>query len=192
MNANAVEAKIPAPVVRNGVDVDALFATIAAVKADPAIAEFRFRASNRWLGGDRNLTTVRGFHGAGQEQAHAQPFEMECGEPPVLLGRDLGANPVEFLLNALIGCLTTTLVYHAAARGIEIESVESTLEGDLDLRGFLGISPDVRKGYREIRVTMRVRSSASAAVLRELAQFSPVFDVCSRALPVHVEVLASR
>src|SRR5262245_27864007 len=112
MNATAIN--LPQPVIRNGVDVTALFATIDAVKQDPDIAEFRFRARNRWLGGDANRTTVSGFYGAKQEQPHAQPFEMECGEPPVLLGRDRGANPVEFLLNALIGCLTTTLVYHAA------------------------------------------------------------------------------
>jgi uncharacterized OsmC-like protein len=185
---NATAEKIVSPVIRNGVDVDALFATIAAVKEDPEIAAFHFRATNRWLGADRNLTTVAGFYGAKQEQPHAQPFDMECGEPPVLLGQDRGANPVEFLLNALIGCLTTTLVYHAAARGIEIGSIESSLEGDLDLRGFLGISPEVRKGYSEIRVRMRVKSSASPSLLRELAQYSPVFDVCSRALPVKVEV----
>lgn len=186
MNASA--ESLPLPVIRNGVDVTALFATIDAVKQDPAIAEFRFRARNRWLGGDANRTTVTGFFGAKQEQPHAQPFEMDCGEPPVLLGRDRGANPVEHLLNALVGCLTTTLVYHAAARGLEVEAVDSELEGDLDLRGFLGIAPGVRKGYREIRVTMRVKSKASAQVLRELAQFSPVFDVCSRALPVIVAV----
>ena len=186
MNANA--ATQPRPVIRNGVDVDALFGTIQAIRQDPSIAEFRFRATNRWLGGDGNLTTVTGFFGANQEQRHARPFEMECGEPPVLLGRDAGANPVEFLLNALIGCLTTTMVFHAAARNIDIEAVDSELEGDIDLRGFLGISSDVRKGYREIRVTMRVKSSGSPALLRELAQYSPVFDVVSRALPVRVEV----
>ena len=185
---NAVAQKTQEPATMNGVDVAALFATIDAVKKDPAIAEFRFRARNRWLGGDANRTTVSGFYGAKQEQPHAAPFEMECGEPPVLLGRDRGANPVEFLLNALAGCLTTTMAYHAAARRLEIGAIDSELEGDLDLRGFLGISPEVRKGYREIRVKMRVQSKASPAVLRELAQFSPVFDVCSRALPVKVEV----
>jgi uncharacterized OsmC-like protein len=113
---------------------------------------------------------------------------MECGEPPVLLGADRGANPVEFLLNALIGCLTTTMVYHAASRAIEIRAVDSELEGDLDLRGFLGISPEVRKGYSEIRVKMRVQSKGSPAVLRELARFSPVYDVVSRALPVEISV----
>jgi uncharacterized OsmC-like protein len=188
MSMNATADKLPAAAARNGVDVGALFATIAAVRQDPEIAQFRFRASNRWLGGDRNRTSVTGFYGAKQEQPHARPFEMECGEPAVLLGEDRGANPVEHLLNALAGCLTTTLVYHAAARDIEIEAVESELEGDLDLRGFLGISPDVRKGYREIRVKMRVKSKGPAAVLREFAHYSPVFEVCSRALPVKVTV----
>lgn len=185
---NATAEKLKAPVTRNGVDVDALFATLAAIRKDPEIAEFRFRATNRWHGADCNVSTVTGFYGAKQEQPHAQPFVMECGEPPVLLGQDRGANPVEFLLNALIGCLTTTMVFHAAARSIEIEAVDSTLEGDIDLRGFLGISAEVRKGYREIRVKMRVKSKGSPHVLRELAQYSPVYDVCSRALPVKVEV----
>lgn len=185
---NAAAETIAKPALTNGVDVGALFATIAAIRQDPEIAKFRFRAANRWLGADRNRTTVSAFYGAKQEQPHARPFEMECGEPPVLLGQDQGANPVEFLLNALIGCLTTTMVYHAAARGLEIRAVKSELEGDLDLRGFLGIAPEVRKGYSEIRVKMRVESGASAAVLRELAQYSPVFDVVSRALPVKLTV----
>lgn len=106
----------------------------------------------------------------------------------MLLGRDAGANPVEYVLHALAACLTTTMVYHAAARGIGIEAVESQLDGDLDLRGFLGISNEVRKGYREIRVRMRVKSQAEPEMLRELAQFSPVFDIVSNSLPVKVVV----
>jgi uncharacterized OsmC-like protein len=187
MSANARE--IPRATLTNGVDVGALFDTIAAIKQDPEIASFKFRATNRWLGADRNRTTVAGFYGAKQEQPHAQAFEMECGEPAVLLGADRGANPVEFLLNALIGCLTTTMVYHAASRAIEIQAVDSELEGDLDLRGFLGISPEIRKGYSAIRVKMRVQSKGSPSVLRELARYSPVYDVVSRALPVEIEVV---
>lgn len=180
--------KTQEPVLRNGVNVTALFETIDAVKQDPEIAEFRFGARNRWQGGDRNVTTVTGFYGAKQLQPHARPFELECGEPPVLLGADRGANPVEHLLNALAGCLTTTMAYHAAARGIEIGAIESELEGDLDLRGFLGISKEVRKGYREVRVKMRVKSEAAPDALRELAQYSPVFDVVSNSLPVKLSV----
>ena len=174
--------------VRNGVDVPALFATIDAVKGDPAIARFNFRATNRWMGGDRNRSTIEDFHGACQDLRHASPFVMDNAEPPVLLGGDSAANPVEYVLHALVGCLTTTMVYHAAARGIEIASIESRLEGDLDLRGFLGLSTEVRKGFSTVRVRMFVDSEASMATLRELAQFSPVFDIVSKSLPVELTV----
>jgi uncharacterized OsmC-like protein len=116
------------------------------------------------------------------------PFVLDADEPPVLLGQDAGANPVEYVLHALAACLTTTLVYHAAARGIRVEAVDSALEGDLDLRGFLGLSDEVRKGYHAVRVRMRVKSTAAPAVLRELALYSPVFDIVSNSLPVEVAV----
>ena len=175
-------------VVRNGVDVTALFATIDAVKANPDIAQFQFRAKNSWKGGDHNHITIDDFHGALQDIPHARAFELDNGEPPVLLGRDDNPNPVEYVLHALIGCLTTTMAYHAAARGIAIEAIDSRLEGDLDLRGFLGLSNTVRKGLHTIRVVMRVKSEGSAPVLRELAKYSPVYDIVSNSLPVEVKV----
>ncbi len=113
---------------------------------------------------------------------------MTNDEPPVLLGDDNAPNPVEYVLSALAGCLTTTMAYHAAARGIEIEAVSSKLEGDLDLQGFLGLSDTVRKGFSEVRVTMRVRSEASPEALLELAKFSPVYDIVSNSLPVDVVI----
>ena len=128
------------PVVRNGVDVTALFATIEAVKGNQEIARFQFRARNRWMGADHNQSTIDAFHGACQTMRHATAFTMDNGEPAVLLGADAHPNPVEYVLHALAGCLTTTMAYHAAARGIAIEAIESRLEGDLDLRGFLGLS----------------------------------------------------
>jgi uncharacterized OsmC-like protein len=176
------------PIVRNGVNVSALGQTIQAVKANREIAQFQFRARNRWMGGDHNRSTIDGFHGACQEMRHAQAFDMDNGEPSVLLGADRHANPVEYVLHALAGCLTTTMAYHAAARGIAIEAIDSTLEGDLDLRGFLGLSDEVRKGFHAIRVRMRVKSSAGAAQLRELTKFSPVYDIVSKSLPVDVSV----
>jgi uncharacterized OsmC-like protein len=186
-NTNLAQAE--APVMMNGVSVTGIFDTIAAVKQQPDLAEFRFRATNRWISGGHNRSSIQGFYGCGMEDnSREKPFFFDASEPPVLLANNEGANPVEFILHALAGCLTTTMVYHAAARGIEIEGVESSLEGDLDLRGFLGISEEVRKGYREIRVNMRVKSKGSPAVLRNLAQYSPVFDVVSRALPVIVTV----
>ena len=173
----------------NGVDVTGVFETIDAIKADTELAKFQFRAANTWIDGGHNRSTIQGFYGCRAEDgSRTEPFVFDADEPPVLLGRDAGANPVEFLLHGLAACLTTTMVYHAAARGIEIEAVDSTLEGDIDLRGFLGISETVRKGYHDVRVRMRVKSEAKPETLRELAEFSPVYDVVSNSLPVDVMV----
>jgi uncharacterized OsmC-like protein len=113
---------------------------------------------------------------------------MTADEPPVLIGGDQGANPVEFVLHALAACLTTTMVYHAAARGIEIGAVSSELEGDIDVRGFTGLADDVRKGYSAVRVRMSVESAAPGATLEALAKFSPVYDIVSNSLPVELSV----
>ncbi len=176
--------------VINGVNVTQLRETVEAVQHDPEIGEFRFRASNTWLGGDHNRSTIDGYYGACEEHDRAgRPFIIDNAEPPVLLGNDAGANPVEHLLNALAACMTTTMVYHAAARGIEIGAVDTELEGDLDLRGFLNLAPDVRKGYQTIRVRMRVQTKAEPPLLRELTTFSPVYDVVSRSVPVDVVIV---
>jgi len=113
----------------NGVNVDQLFGTIDTIKQQPEIAKFKFRATNKWVNGGHNTTTIKDFYGAGQEDTtRTTPFVLQADEPPVLLGEDKGANPVEYLLAALAGCLTTSMVYHAAAQGIKIESVESSFE----------------------------------------------------------------
>lgn len=174
---------------RNGVDVTALFATIDAVKRDPGTAQFQFRASNSWNGGGRNRSMIKEFSAGGREDdTRTAPFVLHADEPAILLGQDPAANPVEFVLHALAACMTTTMAYHAAARGIAIEAIDSTIEGDLDLRGFLGLAPEVRKGYRHVRVRMRVKAAASPAELKQLTTFSPVHDMVSRALPVDVVV----
>src|SRR5579864_370340 len=134
----------------NGVNVDNLQATIAAIKATPVMAKFNFRIRNQWAGAGRNRSTVDSFHGALQDHSRPRPFVLEADEPPVLLGTDLAANPVEHLLHALASCLTTSMAYHAAARGIQLEEVESSFEGDIDLRGFLDLDPKVRKGFQGI------------------------------------------
>lgn len=178
-----------APQITNGVNVTALFETIAAVKKSPEIANFVFRAKNEWQGGDRNRTTIQGFTGAlAEHRTNGPVFEVENGEPKVLLGHDKAPNPVEWLLHALAGCLTTTLAYHAAARGIEIRGIKSSIEGDLDLRGFLGLSDKVHKGYHNIRVRMDVASKASPIELKALAQMSPVFEMVSRSVPVDLTI----
>lgn len=177
----------------NGVNVDQLFGTINAIKDMPGLARFRFRASNRWVNGGHNTTTVKDFYGAGQEDtSRTTPFVMDADEPAVLLGEDNGANPVEYVMAALAGCLTTSLVYHAAAQGITIESVESSYEGELDLHGFLGLSDKVRNGYESLNVTFRIKADAPEEKLRELVELaqrrSPVFDIVSNPVPVTVQL----
>ena len=170
----------------NGVDLQRLGETIEAVKAQPDVAKFKFRATNEWIDGGHNRSSIRGFYGAGQEDTSRKvQFTYDADEPDVLLGKDNGANPVEYLLHALAACMTTSMVYHAAARGITIESVESMLEGDLDLRGFLGLDENVRPGYENIRAVFEVKADATAEQLEELFKFSPVCDsVCH---PVSVD-----
>lgn len=176
------------PVI-NGVDTSRLFETMRAVQADPTIACFQFRARNRWMEGGHNCSTIQDFYGAGQEDTNrTQPFMLTADEPPVLLGQDCGPNPVEFVLHALAACLTTSMVYHAAARGIQIDSVTSTFTGDLDLRGFLGLDSSIRKGYQGIRVRFDVTSNASPEMLAELMEYSPVRDIVSNPVPVSIEV----
>jgi uncharacterized OsmC-like protein len=175
----------------NGVDRTRLFGTIEAVGETRDLARFQFRARNRWINGGHNQTTVKEFYGAGQEDlSRAEPFVLDAAEPDVLLGENQGANPVEYVLTALAGCLTTSLVYHAAARGITLHEVESKLEGDLDIQGFLGMNDQVRNGYEGVRVTFTVKGDASDEVLDELCQVaqqrSPVFDIVSRPVPVMV------
>lgn len=175
--------------ITNGVNVTQMFDTIAAVRNEPELGKFQFRARNHWLDGSRNQATIKEFYGAGQEDnTRTESYVFQADEPPILCGDDQGANPVEYLLSALSMCLTTTMVMHGASRGIEIEAVDSELEGDLDVRGFLGLSDEVRKGYHDVRVKMRVKSDAPAEKLAELAKYSPVYDVVSNSLPVHVEV----
>jgi uncharacterized OsmC-like protein len=176
------------PTTLNGVNVTALMETIRAVQSDPTLADFKFAASNRWLGGGLNRSTIDRFHGTNQEHKRQQPFVFMNDEPPVLLGEDRGANPVEFILHALAGCMTTTMAYHAASRGIEIDSIESSLEGDIDLNGLLQTDPSVPSGYQQIRVKMKVRGAGDAEQLRKLCQLSPVFDTLTRPVDVRVTV----
>jgi uncharacterized OsmC-like protein len=178
--------------VVNGVSVTKLFGTIEAIQGNPTIANFNFRAKGIWVNGAHNQTTINDFYGACQPHSRSQPFVFENDEPPVLLGEDHGANPVEYVLAALNGCLTTSLIYHASAQGIKIDEVESTLSGDVDLHGFLGLDENVRNGYKKIKVTFKIKSDAPEQKLRELVELaqkrSPVFDIVSHPTPVEVSM----
>jgi len=173
----------------NGVDTAALVNTVHAIQKDPSLAQCKFRARNQWIEGGHNCATVKEFYAAGQEDTtRRKPFELKTDEPPVLLGVDRGANPVEYLLSALSGCMTTSMVYHAAANGVKIDELESEFEGDLDLQGFLGLSKSVRPGFQAIRATFRVKTDGSIEQLESYTKFSPVFDVVSRSVPVSVRI----
>ena len=176
--------------VINGVNVTDLMQTMDAVKADPTVAKFRFRLNNEWLVGGHNRSTLNEFHGAGQLHQRAKSFLIHADEPIVLLGRDQAPNPAEYLLTALAACVTSSLVYHAAARGIKIEGVESQIEGDVDVRGFLGLDENVRNGFQNIRMTLAIRADVTDEQLEEIASlgtgFSPVFDSVTNGVPVTV------
>ncbi len=181
------------PRVRNGVDTEKLYATLDLIAARPELATFRFRATNRWIEGAHNRSTIQGFYAAGDEDtSRAAPFEIDAGEPAILLGTDTGANPAEHLLHALAACLTTSIVYVAAARKVELTSVESTLVGEMDVRGALGVDAGPRNGFERITVHFRVSGRAGEEQLREVVQRaqdrSAVYDMITNGVPVALEV----
>ena len=177
--------------IRNGVDVAALFATIDAVGADHALADFRFRARNRWVSGTHSQTSFHGFFGATQEMTHKHVFIYDADHPEVLVGQDDGPTPAEFLLHALAACLTAGIANVAAARGVNLTSVESTVEGDIDLLGILGLSDEVRNGYQQLRVSFTLRGDDPdklRAVVEQSRRRSAVYDVLTNGVPVAISV----
>jgi uncharacterized OsmC-like protein len=184
------------PTTVNGIDVDRLMQTVDHIRSDTGLARFQFRLSNRWLDGAQTRSTVRDFHGAGQDHRHAGSFTLTADEPPLLLGGDRSANPGELLLHALAACVTSAIAYHAAARGITIRGIESIVEGDVDLRGFLGLDPSVRNGFERIRMRFRIDADVPEDELQALCdlgpKFSPVYDSVTHGLPVQVSAERAR
>jgi uncharacterized OsmC-like protein len=178
--------------VVNGVNVDQLFNAIDLLKEKPELALFKFRATNKWLGGTKGQATVKDFYGPGQEETSREARSFDLDEPTVLLGKGEGTNPVEYLLVALSGCITTSLVVHASARKIPLRGVESRFEGDIDLRGFMGISSDVPVGYKEIRVYFKIDADISEEQKEELLRmgekYSPVANTIKSSTPVSVHL----
>lgn len=179
--------------IRNGVDTATLFGTLDAIKDNPELGKFQFRASNRWVDGPHNESRIKAFYGAGGEDTtRTEEFTLVAGEPQVLLGTDTGPNPAEFLLHALAACLTTSLVYVAAARGVRLTEVNSRLEGNMDVRGALGLSDEVRNGFGDIKVVFTVKGDATDEELRTLVDRaqarSAVFDMVNNGVDVEIEV----
>jgi uncharacterized OsmC-like protein len=176
----------------NGVDTPALFATIDAVRGAPELAKFQFRASSRWLAGTHSRSRVEDFSGAGGTHRHAGDFQFDADHPKVLTGGGAGPTPVEYLLHGIAACLTAGIANVAAARGVRLTAVESSVEGDIDLRGILGLSQDVRNGYQGIRVSFRIQGDAPEEKLREIVEQSrarsAVFDVLANGTRVEIDV----
>ena len=176
----------------NGVDLTRLSATIDAVRSDSTLAAFQFRVGNHWIDGGHSRTAIQGFFGVGQEDAsRAEPFILDCDEPPILLGHNLAANAGEYLLHALAACVSATIAYHAAARGIRLDGLDCVVDGDVDLRGFLGLDQTVRPGFQQIRVAVTLTGDFDDnqfAELTGLPNFSPVRDSLANPCPVAINV----
>jgi len=175
----------------NGFDIEAMTGTVAAIQATPSIASFEFRATNKWISGGHNRSFVQDFYGAGAEdKSRTEPFVFENDEPPILLGHNLGANPAEIVLHGLLSCMTTAMVLLATARGIEIKGVSSKIEGDIDVQGFLGLNPNVAKGFQQIRVSFDIEGATDKEKqeLIGLAKESPVFNSLINPVDVRVSV----
>ena len=182
--------------IRNGVDTQQLFGTLDLIVQQPELATFQFRATNRWLGGTHNRSSIGGFYAAGGEDTSREtPFAVDAGEPPILLGANEAPNPAEYLLHALAACLTTSIVCVAAARGVPLSMVESRLEGDMDVRGALGLDDDYRNGFEQIRVSFHLEGDATPEKLREVVERaqrrSAVFDMVTNGVPVSIGVTTS-
>ena len=177
----------------NGVNITQLFDTINSIKENKTIAKFNFRAKNKWISGTENHTTVNDYYGAGKTFTRSEPYVFVKDEPQILLGNDNGANPVEYLLTGLAGCITTSLVAHASARGVNIQSIESTLEGDIDLQGFLQLDENINPGYQGINISFKIESDASDETLQELIDLakeaSPVANTISRPTPINTKLV---
>ncbi|MET0461106.1 MAG: OsmC family protein [Ilumatobacteraceae bacterium] len=184
----------PSP-IRNGVDTAAFFATLDAVKGNHDIADFQWRVSNTWISGTHNRSTVSGFYGATQEMTHRTPFQLEADHPAVLVGEDQGPTPVEYVLHALASCLTAGIANIAAARKVNLTKVTSTLEGDMDLLGILGLADDasgpVRNGFQQIRVRFQLEGDTPQKlqqVVEQSRQRSAVYDLLTNGVPIAIDV----
>ncbi len=173
----------------NGIHLESLRETGQVLRENPELAKSLFQITNKWISGGNSITTVSSFVSGGVETHHSQEFSINADEPPALGGDDTSPNPVEYLLSALAGCVTTSIVAHAAIRGIEIENIESRLEGDLDLNGFLGLNPDTPKGYQSIRMDIKVKTAEeNLDQLRAFAEFSPVYNTLTNGTLVEINI----
>ena len=179
--------------VQNGVNVDALLAAREALKAAPQAAKFTWRASCKWQNGTHSRTNLRGFFGLGEEQKHKTEFSFDADHPEIFASEDHSITPVEFVLVGLASCLTAGVAAVAQNRGIQLESVKASVEGDMNILGILGADPEVRNGYSGIRVNFEIDADADAdeiaALVAQSQKRSAVFDAITN--PTNVSVTVS-
>lgn len=175
----------------NGFQKEAINATVGAIIENPKIAEFELRAENTWITAGHNRSFIQGFYGGCQEDTSREtPFIYDNDEPPLLLGTNKGANPAEVILHGLLGCMTTSISLLAAAHGIEVSGISSKVEGDVDLKGFLGLDETATKGFKQIRVAFEIDgvTDEQREELMTLAKRSPIFNTLVRPIDVQVSV----
>ena len=178
--------------VDNGVNVQALLDAREALTAAPEAAQFQWRATCTWKNGTHSHSSVEGFFGLGEEQHHKTTFEYDADHPEVFASEDIGATPVEYVLVGLASCLTAGVAAVAQNREIQLRSVSATLEGEMDVRGILGIDSDVRNGFSGIKVTYDIDADASPddinALVAQSQKRSAVYDIITNPTNVTVEV----
>jgi uncharacterized OsmC-like protein len=178
--------------VDNGVDVQALLEAREVLAGAPDAAQFTWRASSKWERGVHSTTTVNNFFGLGAEHSHKTEAVFDADHPEVFAAEDNGITPIEYLLVGLASCLTAGVAAVAQNRGIQLRSVESTVEGNHDIRGILGVDSDVRNGFNDVKVTFSIDADASRqeieALVAQSQKRSAVFDALTNPTEVTVEV----
>ena len=173
----------------NGINTDRIIELATNMTQDENFGKFRFRVDNQWISGSRSCTSIKDFYAGGDERTErAQPLTVEADQPVYLGGQNSAPNAVEHYLNSLTSCLSTTLVAHASVQGIPLEELEISAEGQMDARGFFGVSDDVNRGYTSINVDIKAKGSTDEETLRELASYSPVYEMVSRGIPVELNI----
>ncbi len=173
----------------NGVELAVLQDTVDSIETDERNGDCLFKVENKWTTAGHSQSRIKTFYAACQHINHKQEFVLDGDEPVLLAGQDKGPSSVEHLLNALAGCITSSIIYHASLKGIEVKSLESVVEGELDLRGFMGLDEHARKGFNRINVKVRIDSDENDfELIKEYYKFSPVFDVISRGTDVKIEL----
>ena len=182
MSTATAEKTIP---LVNGIDTDQVISLVTKVAENEDYGKFKFRANNQWIHGSRNRTSIQGFYAGGKEDTDRnKALIVDADQPAFLAGKNTAPNSVEYYLHALTSCLTTTLSYHASVQGIELDEVNVFAEGDMNVRGYFGISDKINRGYERIRINMQVKSDADVDTLTTLTMHSPVYEMVSRGVPV--------